>query len=75
VGYYGDRGDEALDERSDKSMPVPTMRSMRDEAAMTNAPAITAAQEIPEAYASLATNASTTPDWRSALVECDSSIG
>src|ERR1019366_5459789 len=52
-----------------KPSPVPNASRISHNAAATNAPAITAAQDTPDEYASFLTNESANPDCWSATVE------
>jgi hypothetical protein len=48
-------------ETEDKPIPVPNASRISDNAAATNAPAITAAQDTPDEYASLLSKVSANP--------------
>src|ERR1019366_3465883 len=56
-------------ETEDKPIPVPNASRISDNAAATNAPAITAVQDTPDEYASFLTKLSANPSWPSATVE------
>src|ERR1700730_16814278 len=56
-------------ETEDKPIPVPNASRISDNAAATNAPAITAAQDTPDEYASFLTKVSVNADRWSATVE------
>src|ERR1700693_3592359 len=56
-------------ETEDKPIPVPKASRMSHNAAVTNAPAITAAQDTPDAWASFLAKLSANPDGLLSMVD------